>query len=50
MCYMTTTITVYTALSSILPSIISFSIPIPNAPIVIGDHFPFRSIGLHESL
>ena len=39
MCYMTTTITVYTALSSILPSIISFSIPIPNAPIVIGDRF-----------
>ena len=48
MCCMTTNTTVYTTPSSILPSIVSFSIP--NAPIVIGDHVPFRSIGLHESL
>jgi hypothetical protein len=32
MCYMTTTTTVYTAPLSILPSIVSFSIP--NAPII----------------
>ena len=50
MCYMTTTTTVYTdpCLSTSVPSIVSFSIT--NAPIVIGDHVPFRSIGLHESL